>query len=226
MTQQFNLQSQKSMLGTKLGELLKEYSKWIRINIFFFWLIIPLFILFFKYIQLLIAINELKSIEQNPHLDQAFMMFLVGLILDVTGVGAPFSAILMMLGFEALESWMVELNERTPSPHLQLASEGFHTAKIGSILILLIVGFFMLPGGCDKAGDGLIQYFGGSQPSIGSTQGYSQPPPTINPPIYDSTEHTPQSPVDSKKSRFCSHCGAELPSSHVKFCENCGSETD
>ncbi len=67
----------------ELGTAMKELQRWIWLTIFLFWLIIPIIILFVKFIIYYIKLGKAASVTKNPEIRKMFVLNLTGLLLGL-----------------------------------------------------------------------------------------------------------------------------------------------
>ena len=214
----------------KLGLAMEEYRKFFWTGICLFFFIIPPFILLWKYIQFLIALNDVRQTSlQNENLKYGFFGLVIGLAMSlVTGsVGytyynmtfyvSVFQIVCLIFGWIKLEQWGEDLYRERNTHNMAQLKEGFKDIKIAQILSIILIGIFMMPGAFENAGSALIREFGPRrqatpQPQYGQTQQ----------PQYSQTQQPPaQSP---ERLSICPQCGVSIPSNDIKFCGSCGNK--
>jgi len=219
----------------KLGVAMDEYRKFYWIGICLFFLIIPLFILAWKYIKFIIALNDVRQTSlENENLKYGFFGLVVALAIpfataafsSITEISYIFSIIQivsLIFGWIKLELWSENLHKERNTGNMAQFNEGMKDIKMAQILTLLIIGIFMIPGAFGKAGGALIREFGQGgqttqQPQYVQTQQpqYAQ----TQQPQYGQPQQPPtQSPVGPF---VCPQCGVQLKDKNIKFCGTCG----
>ncbi|MHA1561022.1 MAG: hypothetical protein ACTSPA_02760 [Promethearchaeota archaeon] len=236
----------------KLGLAMEEYRKFFWMGICLFFFIIPPFILFWKYIKFIIALNDVRELSpQNENLKYGFFSLVIGFALPFAtaafgtnslGISSGFSIlafISVIFGWVKLEQWGEDLYRERNTSNMAQLKDGFKDIKTAQILTIIFFGIFMIPGAFEKAGTALIREFGPQrqsaqrpqynqtqQPQYGQTQQpqYSQ----TQQPQYDQTQkpqfgQTQQPLAQSpEKPSICSQCGVSIPSDDIKFCGSCG----
>jgi hypothetical protein len=169
----------------RLGEIFNSLSLWIWLSIFLFWLVFPVIVLVYFLIRLLIVMNDLRMIqEEDIHLERAiafilispFALLLTGIIfgyiyLRLAIIGLIVGIVLNYMAWKEV-SLLSESLLRSMPP-LQEFHDGIKMVKNGTILQLVVIGFFLIPIGYKKAGKQLIAVFGGGP--ITSTNPYQAP---------------------------------------------------
>ncbi|MBD3350205.1 MAG: zinc-ribbon domain-containing protein [Candidatus Lokiarchaeota archaeon] len=197
----------------KLGTIMTKISTWYWLTIFLFILIFPPIVLFVYEIMFLIALNDVKKLTNDDDISSAFTLMVVAVILNILVVGALVSWILQLIAFGKLEDWANREAAKRNSEAMRTAADGFHNVFLGSILTLIIVGIFIIPGGFKKAGNALIQEYSRTQ-STGQYNNVSQAAPSYKP-----SQPTPQ---QGSAPKFCPACGAPIEDPGQKFCRKCG----
>ena len=228
----------------KLGVAMDDYRKFFWIGICLFFLIIPPFILLWKYIKFLIALNDVKqSSPPNENLNYGFLALIIGIAAslltgtisytfsDITFVFSILQIGCIIFGWIKLEQWGGDLYKERNTSNMAQLQDGFKDIKMAQILSIIIIGIFMMPAAFGKAGGALIREFGqggqtAQQPQYGQTQqpqyGQTQQPQygQTQQPQYGQTQ---QPPTHSPESPFiCPQCGVQLKDKNIKFCGTCG----
>ena len=228
----------------KLGVAMDEYKKFYWIGICLFLLIIPLFILLWKYIKFIIALNDVRQTSpENENLKFGFFALVISIAIpfasaafssnsvEISSIFSIIQIVCLIFGWIKLEMWSNDLYKERNTGNMAQFNEGMKDIKIAQILSIIIIGIFMVPGAFGKAGGALIREFGqggqtAQQPQYGQPQqpqyGQTQQPQygQTQQPQYGQTQQPPtQSPVGPA---ICPQCGATLPDKDIKFCGTCG----
>ncbi len=155
---------------------MEEYRKFYWFGICLFFLIIPLFILLWKYIKFLIALNEVKQRSpQNDNLNYGFYGLIVGFVLGIIGgvIGYSYDnvtyyisgleIICLVFAWYKLKEWGNDLYKEKGTGNMVQLEEGFKDIMIAQVLLVLIIGIFLMPGAFGKASRALINEFGSGQ---------------------------------------------------------------
>ncbi len=236
----------------KLGRAMDDYGKFFWTGILLFFLIIPPIMLFVKYIKYIMALNELKTTHGDENLNNAVLFLWISLAINI-GLGLLGSVdsslsflslagfVLTYIAYMKLEIWTNDVSMKRNSPGLLDMKNGFSTIKMGTLLSLIIIGIFMIPGGFRKAGRSIMYEFGTKQ--AGPSHGFQSNVNTVNQspqininltnvapasapaPVY-SQPSSPNSAPDQPSSgtRFCSSCGTKIDDPSVEFCSGCGNK--
>lgn len=193
-----------------LGRYQRELSTWVWLSIFLFWLVFPLVFLVWRKVQYLIELNKLNRVVKDYDLERAFMFQVIGAI--VTTVAFFAGWIVMIIGYDALERWGRRYAHEHPSKNMEAFISGMRTIKIGLILFPLFIGLFIIPIGMARAGDALLNEFGGFpyKTKTPSTQESSQ---------IESQPVTQE--VPGYRPKYCASCGNPVENG-LKFCKVCG----
>ena len=174
------------------------------------------------------ALNEVKTIYADENLNNG-MLFLwislgINIALGMLGTVDTALSSLSLVGFiltyvayMKLELWTNDISLKRNSQKLLEMKEGFSTIKLGTLLSVIIIGIFMLPGGFKQAGRSMMSEFGENQAEPGTSQAsaplYGQPPQPSGLSGHQATEV-----------RFCSTCGMKITDPTVEFCDGCGNK--
>ena len=220
----------------KLGVAMDEFRKFFWIGVCLCLLIIPIFILLWKYIKFLIALNDVRQTSlQNENLKYGFFGLVVAFAIpfatatvstistEISYIFSIIQIVSLIFGWIKLEQWGGDLYKERNTGNMAQFEEGLKDIKIAQILSLLIIGIFMIPGAFGKAGGALIREFGQGgqttqQPQYAQTQQpqYGQ---TQQPQNGQTQQQPTQSPVDPF---VCPQCGVQLKDKNIKFCGTCG----
>ncbi len=215
---------------------MKDLQNYYWTGIFLFWLVVPLIILFVKYVKYLIALNDVKNTTPDQDLQKGFTLLLVSICVSFIISGAIgdarmsftgiVSLILTYLAYQSFEQWAARLSQQSQSPNHVLLREGFHDIQIANVLCVLIVGIFMIPGAFGKAADALLAEYGissgpnmNSHPAPQNAEQSHQTPEYAAPTSFEALVSVP-------KDKFCPFCGNQLPSAGAHFCDSCGNQVE
>ena len=229
----------------KLGLAMEEFRKFFWMGICLFFFIIPPFILLWKYIQFLIALNDVRQTSpQNENLKYGFISLIIAFAIpfattavSINGfeISSSIFTILqfgcVIFGWMKLEQWGGDLYRERNTHNMTQVKEGFKEIMIAQILSIIIIGIFMIPGAFENVGTALIREFGprrqtAQQPQYSQTQqpvyGQTQQPVygQTQQPVYGQTQqprtHSPERPS------ICPQCGVSVADKDIKFCGSCG----
>ncbi len=220
----------------KLGVAMDEYRKFFWIGVCLCLLIIPIFILLWKYIKFIMALNDVRQTSpQNENLKYGFFSLVVAMAIPfataVFGIGYIeisyiFSALqigCLIFGWVKLEQWGGDLYKERNTGNMAQFQDGLKDIKMAQILSIIIIGIFMMPGAFGKAGGALIREFGqGGQTTQQPQYAQTQQPQNAQTqqPQYGQPQQPPtQSPVGPF---ICPQCGVQLKDKNIKFCGTCG----
>ncbi len=193
-----------------LGKYQREVATWVWLSIFLFWLVFPLVFLIWRKVQYLIELNKLSRIVKDYDLERAFLFQVIGAIITTVAFFAGW--IIFIIGYDALERWGRRYAQQYQSKNMDEFVKGTRTIKIGLILIPLFIGLFIIPVGMARAGDALLNEFGGHPRSIH----------VKTPQQASQTESQPQvQEVEGYRPKFCASCGNPVENG-LKFCKVCG----
>jgi hypothetical protein len=201
---------------------MKDISTWTWATIFLFFLLFPPIVLLIREIQFLIKLDLIKSLESDEEFQNGAKMIIIGMILNLIGVGIVIGWIFLFIGFRNLELWAQNLNQKTSSANLNRLAESFHLIAIGNILVIIVIGIFAIAVGHSKAGDALTTQFGGNTSQNEQIENKKQ----SNELIQTSENFESDQFKNIAVQRFCRHCGAEMNRDSQKFCSKCGASNN
>lgn len=236
----------------KLGLAMDEYRKFIWIGICLFIFIIPPFILLWKYIKFIIALNDVRQVSsQNENLKYGFFSLVVAIALPFAiavfgrsniGILSVFSIlqfVSLIFGWVKLEQWSEDLYRERGTHNMTKLKEGFKDIKVAQILSIIIIGILMMPEAFEEAGTALIREFGpGRQTTPQPQNGQTQQPQydQTQQPQYGQTQQPhfgqtqqpqygqtqPKPAYSTEGPSICPQCGDTLKNKDIKFCGTCG----
>jgi hypothetical protein len=171
----------------QLGLALKEYQEFFWWGILLFFLIIPPIILLVKYVKYLIALNNVTTAHPNEKLKNASLFLWISFAINLGGSALGFanyglvflniaSIVLTFLAYTYLVEWVDIISRERNSQSFYTCKDGFNEMKIASVLMIVIVGLFLLPGAMKKTHGAILAEFGPSTPIQQPSQPQSPPP--------------------------------------------------
>lgn len=202
----------------KLGLAMEEFRKFFWIGICFFYFIIPPFILLWKYIKFLFALNDVRLASPGKdNLKYGIFGLVIGIALSLVNATISYffndmalylsglQIICFIFGWIKLEQWSKYLYRERGTGCLAQFKDGMNDIKVAQILSIIIIGVFMMPAAFGKAGRALIKQYAPPKPAQ-----YRQPQ---------------QSPTQStERLLICPQCGDTVSSKNIRFCGTCGYE--
>ncbi len=204
----------------KLGLAMEEFRKFFWTGICLFFFLIPPFILLWKYIKFIMALNDVRlTSPENENLKYGFFGLVIGIALssvfgavgyiylDMIYYIGGLQIICFILSWIKLEKWGEDLYREHATGKLAEFKEGMRDMKVAHILLIIIVGVFMIPEAFGKAGRALMkQYAPPQQPQYRQPQQpqyrQPQPPPTQS----------------SKIPNICPQCGDQSSDKNIRYC--------